>query len=82
MSEAHHYTLFLKFSRQYGKSEKAVNEKWEALLDFESQLMAQLGKKRNYTRLTFFIEVLIHILNHSVRQTKFRYINFLTSTPL
>lgn len=45
ISEAHHYTLFLKLARQYGKNEKAVNEKWDALLDFEAQLMKQLGKK-------------------------------------
>ncbi len=45
ISEAHHYTLFLKLARQYAKNEKAVNEKWDALLDFEAQLMKQLGKK-------------------------------------
>ena len=45
ISEAHHYTLFLKLARQYGKNEKAVNEKWDALLDFEAQIMKQLGKK-------------------------------------
>ena len=45
ISEAHHYTLFLKLARQYGKNEKTVNEKWDALLDYEAKLMAQLGKK-------------------------------------
>ena len=45
ISEAHHYTLFLKLARKYGKYKKAVNEKWDALLEFESQLIAQLGKK-------------------------------------
>jgi len=45
ISEAHHYTLFLKLARQFGKNEKAVNKKWDALLDFEAQLMKQLGKK-------------------------------------
>ena len=45
ISEAHHYTLFLKLARQYGENEKLVNEKWEALLDFEAQLMVRLGKK-------------------------------------
>ena len=44
ISEAHHYSLFLKFAYQYGKK-KEVNEKWHALLDFESQLMTKLGKK-------------------------------------
>jgi tRNA-(ms[2]io[6]A)-hydroxylase len=45
ISEAHHYSLFLKLARQYDKNEKAVNEKWEALLEYESQLMTQLGEK-------------------------------------
>ena len=45
ISEAHHYTLFLKLARKYGKDEKAVNEKWDALLEFEAKLMVQLGKK-------------------------------------
>ena len=47
ISEAHHYTLFLKLARQYGKDEKTVNHKWEALLEFEAQLMSQLGKKES-----------------------------------
>jgi len=46
ISEAHHYTLFLKFARQYGQNEKEVNEKWEALLEYEAELMSQLGKKK------------------------------------
>lgn len=45
ISEAHHYSLFLKLARQYGKNEKSVNEKWESLLNFEAKLMVQLGKK-------------------------------------
>ena len=45
ISEAHHYTLFLKLARKYGKYKKAVNEKWDALLEFEAKLMVQLGKK-------------------------------------
>jgi tRNA-(ms[2]io[6]A)-hydroxylase len=47
ISEAHHYTLFLKLGRQYGKDKKTVNQKWEALLEFEAQLMSQLGKKES-----------------------------------
>ena len=47
ISEAHHFTLFLKLARQYGKDEKTVNQKWEALLEFEAQLMSQLGKKES-----------------------------------
>ena len=45
ISEAHHYTLFLKLARKYGKDEKAVNKKWTLLLEFEAKLMVQLGKK-------------------------------------
>ena len=45
ISEARHYTLFLKLARKYGENEESVNEKWDALLDFEAKLMAQLGKR-------------------------------------
>ena len=44
ISEARHYTLFLKLARKYGENEESVNEKWDALLHFETKLMAQLGK--------------------------------------
>ena len=46
ISEAHHYTLFLKLARKYGQDEKTVNNKWNLLLDFEAKLMVQLGKKK------------------------------------
>ena len=45
VSEAHHYTLFLKLARKYGENEESVNEKWDALLHFEAKLMSQLGKR-------------------------------------
>ena len=45
ISEAHHYTLFLKLSRKYGENEESVNEKWDDLLHFEAKLIAQLGKR-------------------------------------
>ena len=45
ISEAHHYTLFLKLARKYGENEESVNEKWDALLHFEAKLMSQLGKR-------------------------------------
>ena len=45
ISEAHHYTLFLKLARKYGENEESVNEKWDALLNFEAKLMSQLGKR-------------------------------------
>jgi len=44
-SEAHHYTLFLKFAKKYRKPTIDVDEKREALLDFETNLMKTLGNK-------------------------------------
>ena len=44
VSEANHYTMFLGFARKYGNREK-VDEKWQKLLDFEAQIMEDLGKK-------------------------------------
>lgn len=42
VSEANHYSMFLGFARQYGER-KDVDEKWQALLDFEAQIMKNLG---------------------------------------
>ena len=47
ISEAFHYTLFLKFARQYGPSREAVDQKWEALLLFEATLMKSLGQQES-----------------------------------
>jgi tRNA-(ms[2]io[6]A)-hydroxylase len=44
VSEAGHYTLFLKFARQYG-DRKEVDQKWQALLEYEAEIMKDLGKK-------------------------------------
>ncbi|GGW33094.1 tRNA 2-methylthio-N6-isopentenyl adenosine(37) hydroxylase MiaE [Arenibacter certesii] len=44
ISEAGHYTMFLKFARQYG-DRKEVDEKWEALLTYEAEIMKDLGNK-------------------------------------
>src|SRR5690554_36009 len=44
VSEANHYTMFLGFARQYG-DRKEVDKKWNALLDFEADIMKDLGKK-------------------------------------
>lgn len=44
ISEANHYTLFLKFARQYAGREKA-DQKWNALLDFEAEIMSKLGNE-------------------------------------
>ncbi len=43
ISEANHYTMFLGFARQYGLR-KEVDAKWESLLEFEAQIMKDLGK--------------------------------------
>lgn len=44
VSEALHYTMFLKFARQYG-DRKEVDQKWEALLTYEAGIMKDLGTK-------------------------------------
>ena len=44
VSEASHYTMFLKFARQYGDRNE-VNTKWQALLAYEASIMKDLGKK-------------------------------------
>jgi len=43
ISEAHHYTMFLNFARQYGDKDE-VNKKWQSLLDHEAQIMKSLSK--------------------------------------
>mgnify|MGYP000689939562 CR=1 FL=1 len=43
VSEAGHYTMFLKFARQYGNREE-VDNKWQELLDYEAKLMLNLSK--------------------------------------
>ncbi len=44
VSEAGHFTMFLKFARKYGER-KEVDQKWEDLLCFEAEIMKDLGKK-------------------------------------
>lgn len=44
VSEANHYTLFLNFARQYGERQ-VVDKKWQELLEFEAEVMKDLGKK-------------------------------------
>lgn len=43
VSEANHYTMFLGFARQYGDRIE-VDKKWQQLLDFEANIMKDLGK--------------------------------------
>ncbi|WP_046758023.1 tRNA-(ms[2]io[6]A)-hydroxylase [Kordia jejudonensis] len=44
VSEANHYTMFLGFARQYGDRTE-VDDKWQALLDYEAEIMKGLGTK-------------------------------------
>jgi tRNA-(ms[2]io[6]A)-hydroxylase len=44
VSEASHYTMFLKFARKYGELE-TVNKKWQDLLDYEGEIMKNLSTK-------------------------------------
>lgn len=46
VSEAGHYTMFLKFARQYGDREE-VDQKWQDLLTYEAQIMKDLGTKES-----------------------------------
>lgn len=43
VSEASHYTMFLKFARMYGKRAE-VDRKWKELLIYEANIMKNLGK--------------------------------------
>ncbi len=44
VSEANHYTMFLGFARQYGER-KEVDDKWQQLLEYEAEIMKDLGIK-------------------------------------
>lgn len=44
VSEAGHYTMFLKFARKYGQKEE-VDKKWLELLEYEAEIMKDLGRK-------------------------------------
>lgn len=46
VSEASHYTMFLKFARQYGDREE-VDKKWQDLLDYEADIMTNLSKSES-----------------------------------
>ena len=47
ISEASHYTMFLRFARHYGNSREQVDMKWENLLDYEAELINTLGDKES-----------------------------------
>ncbi len=42
ISEAGHYTMFLRFAREYGDREE-VDKKWQELLTYEAEVMKGLG---------------------------------------
>jgi len=44
VSEAGHYTLFLKFARKYGNRAE-VDQKWEDLLAYEAEIVKGLGNR-------------------------------------
>tara|TARA_B100001059_G_C17756415_1_gene540170 strand:+ start:602 stop:1183 length:582 start_codon:yes stop_codon:yes gene_type:complete len=43
ISEANHYTIFLKFAREY-QDREIVDKKWNALVAFEAEMMKERGK--------------------------------------
>jgi len=45
ISEAGHYTLFLKFARKYATEDIDVDARWQAFLDYEADLIGRYGKK-------------------------------------
>ena len=45
ISEAHHYTLFLKLARKYAPKGVDVEAKWQSLLNYEAKIMEELGTK-------------------------------------
>jgi tRNA-(ms[2]io[6]A)-hydroxylase len=46
ISEANHYTMFLRLARKYADSRECVNQKWNALLEFEAALIGTLGDQK------------------------------------
>ena len=45
ISEAGHYTMFLKFARKYATEDIDVDARWQAFLDYEAELIGRYGKK-------------------------------------
>ena len=43
ISEAHHYTTFLRFARKYGKGID-VDKKWQEFLDYEGEIIKKYGR--------------------------------------
>ncbi|MFZ0490522.1 MAG: tRNA-(ms[2]io[6]A)-hydroxylase [Salegentibacter sp.] len=47
VSEANHYTMFLKFARKFGEDRQVVEQKWQDLLTFEAEVMKDLGRQES-----------------------------------
>ena len=45
ISEANHYTLFLKFARKYGEGVCDVDKLWNDFLKYEAEVIADYGRK-------------------------------------
>jgi tRNA-(ms[2]io[6]A)-hydroxylase len=44
ISEATHYTLFIKLARKYSEGKVDVDARWQEWIDFEGQLIQSYGK--------------------------------------
>ena len=47
ISEATHYTMFLKFARQYGSEVYDVDQLWNEFLEYEAKVIANYGTKEH-----------------------------------
>lgn len=45
ISEANHYTTFLRFARKYGNEYENVNSRWAEWIEFEAKMIKSYGKK-------------------------------------
>lgn len=45
ISEATHYTMFLKFARKFGEGKIDVDAQWNAFLEYEKEVIQEFGKK-------------------------------------
>jgi tRNA-(ms[2]io[6]A)-hydroxylase len=45
ISEANHYTTFLRFARKYGNEYENINSRWAEWIEFEAKMVKSYGKK-------------------------------------
>ena len=45
ISEANHYSTFLRFARKYGNEYENVNSRWAEWIEFEAKMVKSYGKK-------------------------------------